>query len=77
MDQISYKLVLPLYSDIANNSFVSFSIWDFPSQISFVEERPDFDYDGIFKDCGALVFVIDSQVSFLIFNSLINTCFTI
>ncbi|KAI2801745.1 hypothetical protein BLOT_009562, partial [Blomia tropicalis] len=45
--------------DISNNSFVSFTIWDFPGQIDIFER--EFDFDPVFKGCGALVFVIDSQ----------------
>lgn len=49
--------------DISNNSFVSFTIWDFPGQIDIFER--EFDFDPVFKGCGALVFVIDSQVSYI------------
>ena len=48
--------------DISNSSFVQFQIWDFPGQIDFFD--PTFDSDMIFGGCGALVFVIDAQVSF-------------
>ena len=47
--------------DIANSSFVQFHIWDFPGQIDFFD--PAFDSDMIFGGCGALIFVIDAQVS--------------
>lgn len=47
--------------DISNSSFVQFQIWDFPGQIDFFD--PTFDSDMIFGGCGALVFVIDAQVS--------------
>eukprot|EP01027_Heterolobosea_sp_BB2_P005873 GEZU01008932.1.p1 GENE.GEZU01008932.1~~GEZU01008932.1.p1 ORF type:complete len:331 (-),score=116.80 GEZU01008932.1:130-1122(-) len=46
-------------SDISNNSFVQFQIWDFPGQIDFFD--PAFDSDFIFGGCGALVFIIDAQ----------------
>eukprot|EP00762_Andalucia_godoyi_P002168 ANDGO_02473.mRNA.1 GTP-binding protein gtr2 len=46
-------------SDIANNSFVQFQVWDFPGQIDFFDAS--FDADAIFGGCGALVFVIDAQ----------------
>lgn len=48
--------------DINNSSFVQFQIWDFPGQIDFFD--PTFDSENIFSGCGALIFVIDSQVSF-------------
>lgn len=47
--------------DVSNSSFVSFQIWDFPGQIDFFD--PTFDYEMIFRGTGALIFVIDSQVS--------------
>ena len=47
--------------DISNTSFVNFQIWDFPGQIDFFE--PAFDSDMIFTGTGALIFVIDAQVS--------------
>ena len=46
--------------DIAHSSFMQFQVWDFPGQLSFLDEA--FDCDAIFGNCGALVFVIDSQV---------------
>lgn len=54
--------------DINNSSFVQFQIWDFPGQIDFFDST--FDYDMIFGGCGALIFVIDAQVSvqFINFN---------
>ncbi|KAH9415830.1 ras-related GTP binding C/D [Dermatophagoides pteronyssinus] len=42
--------------DITNNSFISFSIWDFPGQLD--DRELEFDNNS---SCGALVFVIDSQ----------------
>lgn len=45
--------------DITNNSFISFSIWDFPGQLD--DRELEFDNNS---SCGALVFVIDSQVCF-------------
>lgn len=47
-------------ADINNSSFVQFQIWDFPGQIDFFD--PTFDSENIFSGCGALIFVIDSQV---------------
>lgn len=47
--------------DVSSSSFVSFQIWDFPGQIDFFD--PTFDYEMIFRGTGALIFVIDSQVS--------------
>mmetsp|Transcript_6472 Transcript_6472/g.20979 ORF Transcript_6472/g.20979 Transcript_6472/m.20979 type:complete len:363 (-) Transcript_6472:52-1140(-) len=46
-------------SDIANSSFVQLQIWDFPGQVDFFD--PAFDYESVFVDCGALIFVIDAQ----------------
>jgi hypothetical protein len=40
---------------------VQFDIWDFPGQIDFFEQN--FDSEMIFGGCGALIFVIDAQVS--------------
>lgn len=54
---------LSLGADISNSSFVQFQIWDFPGQLSFLDEA--FDCDAIFGGCGALVFVIDAQVSMI------------
>lgn len=48
--------------DINNSSFVQFQIWDFPGQIDFFD--PSFESESIFGGCGALVFVIDAQVSY-------------
>jgi Ras-related GTP-binding protein C/D len=50
-----------IIADISNSSFVQFQIWDFPGQINFFD--PAFDSDLIFGGCGALIFVIDAQVS--------------
>lgn len=55
-------IVLIVYiPDISNGSFVQFQIWDFPGQIDIC----DFPYDteAIFSSYGALIFVIDAQVS--------------
>ena len=46
--------------DVNNSSFVQFEIWDFPGQIDPFD--PTFDSEVIFGGCGALIFVIDSQV---------------
>ena len=54
--------------DISNSSFVRFEIWDFPGQIDFFDST--FDSDTIFGGCGALVFVIDAQVSITFCNLL-------
>lgn len=58
--------------DISNSSFVQFQIWDFPGQIDFFD--PTFDSDMIFGGCGALVFVIDAQVCFVLFLSIYLLC---
>jgi len=49
-------------SDISNNSFVQFHIWDFPGQLNMFDST--FDSESIFGGCGAIVFVIDAQDSF-------------
>ena len=49
---------LPAYA-CANST--SLQIWDFPGQIDFFD--PAFDSEHIFGGCGALIFVIDAQVS--------------
>ena len=50
---------------VANNAFVQFQIWDFPGDFDF---KDTINYGGqtlteeaIFKNCGALVYVIDAQ----------------
>lgn len=53
----SYINHFTLHVDITNNSFISFSIWDFPGQLD--DRELEFDNNS---SCGALVFVIDSQV---------------
>eukprot|EP01006_Ploeotia_vitrea_P028432 TRINITY_DN61130_c0_g1_i1.p1 TRINITY_DN61130_c0_g1~~TRINITY_DN61130_c0_g1_i1.p1 ORF type:complete len:394 (+),score=38.06 TRINITY_DN61130_c0_g1_i1:162-1184(+) len=43
--------------DVNNNSFVQFSIWDFPGQLG-----PDeFDAVSVFGEAGSIVFIIDAQ----------------
>eukprot|EP00211_Chloroparvula_japonica_P005549 CAMPEP_0119120028 /NCGR_PEP_ID=MMETSP1310-20130426/1257_1 /TAXON_ID=464262 /ORGANISM="Genus nov. species nov., Strain RCC2339" /LENGTH=347 /DNA_ID=CAMNT_0007109491 /DNA_START=232 /DNA_END=1275 /DNA_ORIENTATION=+ len=49
-------------SDISNNSFVQFHIWDFPGQLNVFDST--FDAESIFGGCGALIFVIDAQDAF-------------
>lgn len=49
-----------VFVDISNNSFISFTIWDFPGQMDIFDH--EFDYASAFKGFGALVYVIDSQV---------------
>lgn len=46
-------------TDINNSMFVQFQIWDFSGDFDF--EDPSVDADALFKQCGALVFVIDAQ----------------
>lgn len=48
--------------DVANSSFVQFNIWDLPGQIDYLDIST-FDSDSIFGGCGALIFVIDAQVT--------------
>ena len=47
--------------DIANSTFIQFAIWDFPGQIDFFD--PTFESEKIFDNCGAIIFVVDAQVS--------------
>lgn len=58
--------------DVSSSSFVSFQIWDFPGQIDFFD--PTFDYEMIFRGTGALIFVIDSQVSSQVHTS-VSHCY--
>jgi len=51
--------------DMANSSFVQFSIWDFLAPIDFLDFKMR-SPNSIFEGCGALIFVIDAQVGFLI-----------
>lgn len=54
-----------IYKDnISSSSFVNFQIWDFPGQMDFFD--PTFDSEMIFKGTGALIFVIDAQVGWLL-----------
>lgn len=48
--------------DISNSPFVNFQIWDFPGDIDF--EDASLGSEAIFKQCGALIFVIDAQVCY-------------
>ena len=48
--------------DISSNSFINFQIWDIPGQLDVNDAS--FDFEAIFKSTGALIFVIDAQVSF-------------
>lgn len=46
-------------TDVNNSMFVQFQIWDFSGDFDF--EDPSVDAELLFKQCGALVFVIDAQ----------------
>ena len=48
-------------TDISHSSFVEFQVWDIPGQIDFFD--PAFDSDIMFGRCGALIFVVDAQVT--------------
>ena len=56
--------------DISNSSFVQFQIWDFPGQLMdlFDEEDSDMDWDKVFSGHGAIVYVIDCAVCFVLNN---------
>eukprot|EP00053_Salpingoeca_punica_P006427 m.60833 g.60833 ORF g.60833 m.60833 type:complete len:349 (+) comp13687_c0_seq1:74-1120(+) len=45
--------------DISNSTFVEFQIWDFPGQLDVFD--PTFDSTAIFRQCEALVYVVDAQ----------------
>ncbi|KAI9701154.1 MAG: hypothetical protein M1836_001823 [Candelina mexicana] len=45
------------------HSFMDFQILDFPGQINFMD--PTFDYEEIFGETGALIWVIDAQDEYL------------
>lgn len=61
LTKVEFDLNKICREDVSNSSFVSFQIWDFPGQIDFFD--PTFDYEMIFRGTGALIFVIDSQVT--------------
>ena len=46
---------------MTNCSFVVFQIWDLPGHLDYFDST--FDSEKIFGGCGALIFVIDAQVS--------------
>lgn len=46
-------------TDVSNSSFVQFQVWDFPGQLDYLDAT--FDSEKIFGDCGAVIFVLDSQ----------------
>jgi Ras-related GTP-binding protein C/D len=46
-------------TDVSNSMFVQFQIWDFSGDFDF--EDPGVDAELLFKQCGAVVFVIDAQ----------------
>lgn len=50
---------LERFADISNSAFVQFQIWDFPGHMDVND--PGFEAESVFKQCGALVFVIDAQ----------------
>ena len=45
------------------HSFMDFQVWDFPGQIDFFDAT--FDFDGIFGEHGALIWVLDAQDEYL------------
>lgn len=45
------------------SSFMDFQVWDFPGQVDFLD--PSFDFDAIFGEIGALIWVIDAQDEYL------------
>jgi Ras-related GTP-binding protein C/D len=60
-------------ADISNSSFVQFQIWDFPGDINFND--PKVGAEAIFKNCSALIFVLDAQVRFSLSLSLVFVSF--
>jgi len=51
-------------SDVTSCAFVKFQVWDLPGHFDYFDSN--FDSEHIFGGCGALIFVIDSQVSILV-----------
>ncbi|EPX73705.1 Gtr1/RagA G protein Gtr2 [Schizosaccharomyces octosporus yFS286] len=45
------------------SSFIDFSVWDFPGQVDVFDAA--FDFESIFIQVGALIFVIDAQDDYL------------
>ncbi|CAA20709.1 GTP-binding protein gtr2 [Schizosaccharomyces pombe] len=45
------------------SSFIDFSVWDFPGQVDVFDAA--FDFESIFTQVGALIFVIDAQDDYL------------
>ncbi|KAI5813981.1 Gtr1/RagA G protein conserved region-domain-containing protein [Pyronema omphalodes] len=41
------------------HSFMDFQVWDFPGQLDYLDDT--FDFDNIFGELGALIWVIDAQ----------------
>lgn len=46
-------------TEVSSSSFVQFQVWDFPGQLDYFDSA--FDSEKIFGDCGAVIFVLDSQ----------------
>ncbi|PWW80081.1 hypothetical protein C7212DRAFT_349575 [Tuber magnatum] len=46
------------------HSFMDFQVWDFPGQLNFLDPTT-FDFDHIFGELGALIWVIDAQDEYL------------
>jgi Ras-related GTP-binding protein C/D len=46
-------------TDVSSSSFVQFQVWDFPGQLDYFDSA--FDSEKIFGECGAVIFVLDSQ----------------
>ena len=52
---LCFQLIPPLFF----SSFVQFQVWDFPGQLDYFDSA--FDSEKIFGECGAVIFVLDSQ----------------
>ena len=52
-----------LLNYLGGRSFMDFQVWDFPGQIDFFDAT--FDFENIFGEQGALIWVIDAQDDYL------------
>lgn len=50
------------FLDVSSSHFVQFQVWDLPGDIDF--EDPNTDTDSIFRDSGAIIYVIDASYNY-------------
>jgi len=48
-----------MFVELHRSSFMDFQVWDFPGQLDYLDDT--FDFDNIFGELGALIWVIDAQ----------------